>query len=143
MRVLRLLLVEDNDGDVMLVRLALKERAIPHEMFVISNGSEAQKAMAHLGDPGGIPLPDLLLIDLNLPAADGVEVLREFRGRPQCAHTPVLVISSSDPAREGGRLEEFHVSEFFRKPSDLDEFLKLGVVIERVSRDGGRLPASA
>lgn len=75
------------------------------------------------------------MLDLNLPIVDGPEVLREFRKHPACADTPVIVISSSYAIKDREPLAQFGIARYFRKPSDLDEFMKLGAIVKEVIKD--------
>jgi len=129
---LHVLLAEDNTGDVMLVKQALEEHRIVHELHVVRDGAEALAVIAHMGQPGGMPCPDIVLLDLNLPKVDGPEILKEFRKHPHCVYTPVVVISSSDARRDRERTSEFGIASYFRKPSDLDAFMELGALVKRV-----------
>ena len=89
-----------------------------------------------MGEPDGDPCPDIVLLDLNLPKVDGPEVLTEFRKHPECARTPVIVISSSDAHKDRERMAGLGISRYFRKPSDLDGFLRLGALVREVMREG-------
>jgi CheY-like chemotaxis protein len=130
--VLHILLAEDNPADVLLVREALEEHHIPHRLHVVQDGEQAIHFVERMGQPDGTPCPDLLLLDLNLPKADGPQVLREFRRHPECAHTPVVVVSSSDAPQDRARVSPLGISRYFRKPPDLDAFLHLGAVVREV-----------
>lgn len=132
MNKLNVLLAEDNRGDVLLVREALAEHDIPSELHVMRDGGEALDYIARIGQTSHTPCPDLMLLDLNLPKADGLAILAEFRKHPECTHTPVIVISSSDAPRDKERAGALGITRYFRKPSDLDEFLKLGEVVREV-----------
>src|SRR3954453_6702788 len=68
---IRILLAEDNQGDVILVEEALAEHKIAHELHVVSDGAEALNFVAEMGNGDGPPCPDVLLLDLNLPKVDG------------------------------------------------------------------------
>ena len=129
---MNILLAEDNRADVLLVREALSLRHIDHDLHVVRDGEEAIAFVSRMGTPGEPPCPDLFLLDLNLPRADGPEVLREFRRHPECAHTPVIVVTSSDMPRDREQVEPLGIAHYFRKPADLDEFMELGAVIEQV-----------
>jgi CheY-like chemotaxis protein len=135
---LQILLAEDNPADILLVQEALESHRIPHELHVVRDGDEALAFVAHMGEPDGVPCPDVLLLDLNLPKADGPEVLAEFRKHPQCAHTPVIVVSSSDAGTDRARMASLGIARYFRKPSDLDAFLQLGAVVLEVLNGKGR-----
>lgn len=132
MNTVRILLAEDNPGDILLVEQALDEYQVPHELHVVRDGDEALAFVARMGTAGGVPCPDLMLLDLNLPKVDGPEILTEFRKHPECTHTPVIVVTSSDTQRDRARVEGLNVSRYFRKPSDLAAFLQLGAVVKEV-----------
>ncbi len=132
MKTIYVLLAEDNKGDVLLVGHALREHSIDYELQLVEDGEQALKHVQTMGKPGFPRCPDILLLDLNLPIVDGPEVLREFRNHPECADTPVIIISSSYAIKDREPLEQFSISRYFRKPSDWDEFMKLGAVVKDV-----------
>jgi CheY-like chemotaxis protein len=125
-------LAEDSRGDVLLVREALEKYHVPHELQIARDGGEALDYVSHMGETSGPPCPDVILLDLNLPKADGFTMLTEFRKHPQCSQTPVIVISSSDAPKDRERGRALGIARYFRKPSDLDEFLELGAVVRQV-----------
>jgi CheY-like chemotaxis protein len=84
-----------------------------------------------LGEPHGMPCPDRMLLDLDLPKVRGAEVLAEFRRSKLCGDTPAIVMSSSDSAADGARVELLGISHYFQKPSDLDAFMQLGELVAR------------
>jgi CheY-like chemotaxis protein len=129
---LNIVLAEDNPGDVMLVQEALEEHRIAHHLHVVKDGAQAVEFLAKAGTPGHAPCPDLLLLDLNLPKLDGFGVLQEFRKRPECVHTPVIIVTSSDELRDHNRIEALHVSSYFRKPLEYEAFMKLGAVVKEI-----------
>jgi len=129
MRVSRILLAEDNDADVFLVRQALEEHRVKHELHVVQDGAEAISYVSRMGEHGTVCCPDLMLLDLNLPSADGPQILAAFRKNPQCAKTPVIIVTSSDAPRDRARVSDLGISHYFKKPSDWDEFMELGAVV--------------
>lgn len=131
---LNILLAEDNPGDVFLVKTALEQHHIPHELHIVKDGAEAVEYASVMGSAGNPPCPDLMLLDLNLPKIDGPDVLREFRKHHACVHTPVIVVTSSDTPKERSRMADLGVAHYFRKPSDLDAFMELGEIVRQVAR---------
>ena len=129
---LHILLAEDNFGDVLLVEQALTEHQIDHELHVVKDGDEALHFLERMGEAGEPPCPDVLLLDLNLPKVDGPQVLQEFRKHPACAQTPVIVVTSSDAPKDRKRVEALGATAYFRKPSELTEFMRLGAVVKEV-----------
>jgi CheY-like chemotaxis protein len=142
-KLLNILLAEDNRGDVLLVRQALDEHHIRHKLYVVQDGAEAIRFIEQMGQPDSAPCPDLMLLDLNLPKAEGQQVLAEFRKHPACAHTPVIVVSSSDAPRDRARIGALGVTRYFRKPSELDEFMKLGGVVRDVVNEAAKEKSAA
>lgn len=137
MRQLRIFLAEDNKADVFLVRQALQAHQIEHELHVVSDGADAINYVLQMGRAENIPCPDLLLLDLNLPSADGPKILGEFRKHSTCSLTPVIIITSSDAPKDRARVAALGISYYFRKPMDLDEFMKLGAVVLKVLEGNG------
>jgi DNA-binding response OmpR family regulator len=91
------------------------------------------KYFERMGKPGGFPCPSLMLLDLNLPAIDGTQILNEFRTYQDCDEVPVIVMTSSDSPRDVARAEQMGVSHYFRKPSDLVDFVELGAVVKALA----------
>ena len=137
MKTVHILVAEDNRGDVLLIRKALQFHSIPHELHLVQDGAEAMSFLAAMGKGEGSPCPDVVLLDLNLPKVDGPEVLEEFRKHPECVTRPVIVISSSDSVKDRERMASLHVAHYFKKPSGLDEYMKLGQVILDVLKPAG------
>jgi DNA-binding response OmpR family regulator len=118
-----ILLVEDNDGDAFLVRLAVADASAVACLRVARDGEEAL-AMLVSGDFR----PSLIILDLNLPRMLGLDLLARFRGNT----VPIVVFSSSSSNDEKARVLALGAREFVQKPSDLDAFLRaVGGIIER------------
>jgi CheY-like chemotaxis protein len=128
----QILLAEDNKGDILLIRRALAEHGIQHELHVVLDGEQAIEFLARIGEPGGTPRLDLVLLDLNLPKVDGPRILAELRKNPESAATPVIIVSSSNAATDRVRIAKLGISHYFQKPSDLEEFMRLGAVVQDV-----------
>lgn len=132
MSVVHILLIEDNAGDILLIRLALEENQIAHHLKVLRDGAEALAFMRRMGQRGYEPCPDVLLLDMNLPKVDGPQVLSEFRKHPACVTTPVIVVTSSDTPKERERMRDLGVAHYFKKPSDLNAYLMLGSLVREI-----------
>jgi chemotaxis family two-component system response regulator Rcp1 len=120
-RRLRVLLVEDNPGDVDLVTDAVRE--FPCDISVASDGVEAMEFLRKEGRHGGALEPDLVLLDLNLPRLSGREVLARVKAEPALQHIPVVVLSSSQARHDLLDAYRLHANCFVTKPADLDDFL--------------------
>ena len=132
MKPIHILVAEDNYADVILFQEALRQHQIEHRLHVVTDGQSALQFVAQMGTSPEMPCPDLMLLDLNLPKVDGPTILRAFRKHPECAHTPVIVVTSSDAERDRNIVAEFHATRYFRKPSDFDAFMELGQLIREV-----------
>jgi len=134
----RLLLVEDSPADVYLVREAMKTEGLECRLQVAEDGEMAIQILNRV-DAETDPAPNLLLVDLNVPRRDGIQVLQRMRQSPRYAGIPVIVISSSDSQADRERALAMGATEYFRKPSTLDEFMKLGRLVRTLhSRSGLR-----
>ncbi len=136
---MQIVLVEDNEGDVFLVRRALNRNAVPYELRLARNGEDALSIVAENG--AGIR-PDIFILDLNLPRFSGGEVLTQIRANPSFKDTPVMVLTSSDSSRDRVRALELGADRYFCKPTELAAFMALGPIIEETVREGRvKLPA--
>ena len=128
----RVLLVEDNPVDANLVEEALAEAHLDCDLFVVSDGAQAIAFFEHLASGDSQELPDMVLLDLNLPKVPGEAVLQRVRSTPRHAATKVFIISSSDAPADRERVMKLGVSGYFRKPSNLAQFLELGARVRAV-----------
>lgn len=122
----RVLVVEDNPGDVELLRMALREAEIDCELTVIEDGGDALRYLLALGEHSDAPVPDVAILDLNVPKIDGLEILEAMRASPRSAQIPVAVLSSSSSLRDRAKMQSFGANLYITKPSDLDEYLRIG-----------------
>lgn len=123
------LLVEDNPADINLVEEALDEAHLDCRLHIIRDGMRAIEFLERLDAEPDHPPPDVVLLDLNLPNIGGEEVLKRVRMSPKCERVKVLIISSSDVPADRERLMKLGASDYFRKPSDLAQFMFLGVKV--------------
>jgi two-component system response regulator len=121
----RILVIEDNPGDVELIRMALEFAGVDYELQVIDEG-EGAMAYVEQRRNSADRLPDLVLLDLNLPKHSGLEILEAIRGNQAFAGVPVTVLSSSSSRRDRAKIEDFKIAMYITKPPDLEEFLKIG-----------------
>jgi CheY-like chemotaxis protein len=122
-QVKRVLVIEDNETDVRLIKEALEKYAVRFELSVISDG---QKALEHLKHIAESPTPQLIILDLNMPKHDGIEVLVQYRMTVALFEVPIVVLTSSDSPSDRLRTKNIGVSAFIRKPMGLPEFIALG-----------------
>jgi two-component system, chemotaxis family, response regulator Rcp1 len=131
----RILVVEDNPNDVELLRMALQEAEVECDLTVIDDGGDALAFIEKQSTADACP--DLAILDLNLPRRNGLEVLSGMRSSPVFSEVPVAVLSSSALPRERARVEALRVRRYMVKPSDLDEFLKIGGQVKELLAETG------
>jgi len=119
---IRLLLVEDDPGDVLITREALEQSKLLHHLDVVENGEEAMAFLRHEGKFAGVESPHLVLLDLNLPRKNGKEVLAEVKGDPSLSHIPVIVLTTSEAETDVVSTYQLHANAFITKPVDFDRF---------------------
>ena len=122
---IHVLLIEDNPADVELLRMALDQARFPYEVTVIHDGAEALELFRKTADL----LPDITVLDLNLPKYGGLEILEAARANPAYAGMPIAILSSSSSPRERSRIQMFDKVRYLTKPLDLDEYLSIGPII--------------
>lgn len=125
------MLVEDNPADVGLVREALYEHEVRYNLTVLTDGERAVELIDRL-DREQMNCPDLVLLDLKLPKKGGFEVLQRMRTSVQCAHVPVVILTSSNAQEDRALAAKLGVTKYIRKPDRLDEFLKVGGVLKEI-----------
>ena len=132
-----ILLAEDNAADVYLIQEALNEHRVDYTMRVASDGGEVLRIISHEGPD----FPDgelgLIILDLNLPRHDGIEILGRLRLISGLSHVPVVVLTSSDSPRDRQMATDLGATMYLRKPSSLEQFLGLGAVFKKLLGQAG------
>lgn len=140
-RSVRILLVEDNPGDVRLTREALKEAKVRNEIIVAVDGEEAMRVLRREGNHASAKRPDVILLDLNLPRKSGLEVLKEVKSDASLKRIPVVVITSSKAEQDIVRSYDLHANCYVTKPVDLLQFLEVVKVVDEFWLSIVRLPS--
>jgi DNA-binding response OmpR family regulator len=130
MRKAQILIVEDNRADVFLIREAIEASCPDAALFVVQDGDKAIKFFEQADIDPAAPCPALVILDINLPKKPGPEVLSQMRLTKRCAQATVLVVTSSDSEKDRVEMKRLGVNGYFRKPSEYDEFMKLGPLVK-------------
>ena len=129
---LDILLAEDNPADVYLIREALREHQIECSLQVASDGKDVLRIISAESKPAGARQFGLIILDINLPRHDGIEILQRLRESPDFAHIPVVVLTSSDSPRDRALANQLGAACYLRKPSSLAQFLGLGSIFKHL-----------
>ena len=117
-----ILIVEDNPGDVRLMKEALKVLEPPVNVHVASDGDQAIQFLRQEGEYAAVPTPNLIFLDFNLPRSGSCDLLHQIKQDRSLTCIPVAVLTTSDVDRDIRRAYELHANCYVRKPSDLDGF---------------------
>ena len=135
------LLVEDNPADAFLTREAFAQAGVKSTMVVARDGVEAMEMLRHEGNHAGAVRPDLVLLDLNLPRKNGREVLSEIKADPALRRLPVIVLSTSQSARDVSQSYDLHANGYLVKPADFEQFSQIAETVMRFWFATAVLPA--
>ncbi len=127
---IHILLVEDNEGDIILTLEAFEECKIKTEISVAKNGQEALDFMFKRGAFTDVKRPDLILLDINLPIFNGHEVLQQIKTDLNLKKIPVIMLTTSSNQKDISEAYEHHCNSYIKKPLDISEFLSLVLKIE-------------
>lgn len=130
MRPVHILLVEDNEGDIMLTLEALNEGKISNKVTVVRDGWEAMLFLEQQGKYADELLPDLILLDVNLPKMNGHEVLVAIKENNAIKHIPVVMLTTSSSEKDVLISYQNHANCFVTKPVEVDDFLRVVSTIE-------------
>ncbi len=125
-----ILLIEDNPGDVRMTQEVLKESNILNKMYAVGDGVEAMAFLRQEGKYADAPRPDIILLDLNLPRKDGHEVLAEVKSDDDLKRIPVVVLTISEAEDDILKSYDLHGNCYITKPIDFREFIKVVKSIE-------------
>jgi CheY-like chemotaxis protein len=124
-RPIEVLLVEDDEGDVLMTREALAEGKVLNRLHVVGDGVEALAFVRQEGSHADARRPDLILLDLNLPKKDGRQVLEEIKSDPDLRRIPVVVLTTSEAEEDVLRSYELYANAYVTKPVDFDRFVEV------------------
>jgi CheY-like chemotaxis protein len=122
LELVEVLLVEDDPGDVLMTREAFEHHRIRNNLHVVSDGEQAMLFLRKLGDYADVPTPGLILLDLNLPRRNGLEVLAELKADSDLLSIPVVILTTSQAQEDILRSYSLHANAYISKPVDFDKF---------------------
>ena len=125
-----ILLVEDNPGDVRLTQETLREAKVHNTLHVVTDGAEALAFLRRTGQYVNEAPPNLILLDLNLPKKNGVEVLAEIKADENLRRIPVVILTSSQSEQDIVRSYNLYANAYVVKPVDFDQFIAIIKSIE-------------
>ena len=121
-----IIVLEDNQADLLVVKQAIREAGVDCEFTDFADGDQA---VAHVNDPAS-KVPDLMILDLNIPRVEGASVLNSVRGNPRWAHVNVFMFTASQDPGDLARVKMLGANGYFIKPVDLAGFAKIGHAVK-------------
>ncbi|MEO8793566.1 MAG: response regulator [Chthoniobacteraceae bacterium] len=137
---MEILLVDDNVGDVVLTKEALKGVNFTNHVSTARDGIEALEFLRREGKFSNAPKPDLVLLDINMPRMNGCEVLDKIRHDAELSTLPVIMLTSSESEDDIRRTYELRANCFVTKPADLDDMVKAIQAIDHFWFNVAKLP---
>jgi CheY-like chemotaxis protein len=135
-----ILLVEDNEGDIILTLEALKEAKINNEINVVRDGDAALQYLGKEGQYKDAETPDLILLDINLPKVDGIEVLAKIKSNEVLMVIPVVMLTTSDSEKDIFQSYQSHANCYITKPVNFENFIEVVQTIKDFWINIVRLP---
>ncbi len=120
-----ILLVEDNEGDILLTTEALEENGFDHELSVIKDGGEALEFLFKTGKHQHAKTPDLIFLDINIPKRNGHEILQLIKEDERTRHIPVVMLTTSSSKNDISQAYDNHANCYLIKPVDATEFSQI------------------
>lgn len=130
MKNVHILLVEDNEGDILLTLEALEEAKMKNTISVVKDGERAIQYVEKIGEYEDAIPADLIILDVNLPKLNGHEVLQYFKNSEAYKHIPIIMLTTSSSPKDINESYKNHVNCYITKPIDVDDFIKAVVSIE-------------
>jgi chemotaxis family two-component system response regulator Rcp1 len=140
---IHILLVDDNEGDILLTQEALNEARIINKISVARDGAEALQFLNREQPFRDSERPDLILLDINLPRMDGTEVLAIIKNDPALRQIPVIMLTTSSSEKDILASYDNHANCYITKPVDLDRFMDVVRTVEDFWISIVKLPKSA
>ncbi len=140
MKKIRILLVEDNKNDAFLVREALEEQDFLKELYHVVNGAEAIKFLQKEKPYDTVVMPDLILMDINMPVMDGHEALKKIKSIEKVKHIPILMLTTSSRKEDILKAYNEQTSSYIVKPDDIFELEILAKSIKNYWNNTVKLP---
>ena len=138
---IEVLLVEDDPGDVLLIREAFEFNKVHNNLHVVNDGEQALEYLRKQGPHAEANRPDLVLLDLNLPRKDGREVLAEVKQDPELRTIPIVVLTTSEAEEDVLKSYQLHANAYVTKPVDFERFVSIVRQIDDFFVSVVRLPS--
>jgi len=142
MKEVKILLVEDNEGDILLTIKALQEAEVHNSIDVVKDGEKAVQFLKKQGTYVDVETPGLILLDINLPRLNGKEVLHIIKSDDKLKHIPVIMLTTSNSESDILESYNYHANCYLTKPDNFLDFIEVGDSIKRFWFSTVKLPVA-
>ncbi len=125
-----ILIAEDERTDAFFVQEAVNRMTCKTELHIVKDGQAVMDFLARTDEYAGMPRPDIILLDINMPRKNGHEVLSDIKQNPAFRHIPVIMLSGSNAARDVVKSYDLHANAFVTKANDFSGMLRVMSAIE-------------
>lgn len=122
-KAIQILLVEDNEGDIILIKKAFSDARLANSINVCRDGQEGYEFLMKSGEYSNAPTPDLILLDINMPKINGLELLELIKKEKHLSIIPVIILTTSTSEEDILKSYQLHVNSFIQKPVEFVDFL--------------------
>ena len=130
MNKVHILLVEDNEGDILLTQEAFEERKIVNKLSVVKNGKDALDFVYKRAKFTQVNRPDIILLDINIPIKSGLEVLKDLKSNESTKSIPIIMLTTSTSQKDIDDAYKNYANSYISKPLDMIDFLEVILKIE-------------
>jgi len=142
MKPIHILIVEDNEGDILLIKEAFEEAKLANDITIVRDGEKAIHFLEKKGKYSDAKIPDLIILDVNLPRKNGHEVLEFVKTNDQLMQIPVIMLTTSSSENDIIKSYKNHANCYITKPVEVDDFLKAVLEIEEFWVSLVKLPSN-
>jgi chemotaxis family two-component system response regulator Rcp1 len=137
-----ILLVEDNQDDIFFMKNALKQASIDSNLHIVRDGFEALDFLYKKDKYSNSPRPELILLDINLPRKDGIEVLKEIKNNPELRAIPVIILTSSKDSEDINKAYNHYANSYINKPVGIGGLVRMANIIRDYWTETVTLPSN-
>lgn len=137
---IHILLVEDNEGDILLIKEAFEEAGMHHQLSVVNDGEQALDYLHKQPPFEATEMPDIIVLDINLPKMNGHEVLHYIKNQAAFKAIPVIILTTSSSSKDIDKAYQNYVNSYITKPVDIQDFVNIVNGIEDYWLNISKLP---
>ena len=137
-----ILLVEDNPDDVLITKRAFSKGKIKNKLYIVNNGIEALKFLNREEGYEDVPIPSLIMLDINMPMMNGFEVLREIKKQEKLRRIPIIMLTTSERDKDIDMAYSLGANNYIVKPVSFQKFIDVVVNVQEYWLQISKIPSN-